>query len=75
MSFKYAKVDILQAIRRCQSFFVNNGFVPLTHIEMDKNACDTFRTRVAYHHLKASISVQEKSGFFRLCIDNKYTFK
>jgi DNA (cytosine-5)-methyltransferase 1 len=32
--------------------FVRAGFTPLAHIEMDKYACDTLRTRAAFHWLK-----------------------
>lgn len=32
--------------------FWEAGFIPVAHIEMDKDATDTLRTRLAYHHLK-----------------------
>lgn len=33
--------------------FVNAGFTPISHIEMNKEACDTITTRSAYHFLKS----------------------
>ncbi len=32
--------------------FVQAGFAPLAFVEMDKHACNTLRTRNAYHYLK-----------------------
>lgn len=49
---KYTIIDLFAGTSALSEGFVNHGFVPLSHIEMDKNACDTIRTRVAYHYLK-----------------------
>lgn len=32
--------------------FLRNGFEPIAHIELDKNACKTLETRSAYYYLK-----------------------
>jgi len=32
--------------------FIRAGFEPIAHIEMKKEACDTLRTRAAFHYLK-----------------------
>lgn len=34
--------------------FIRSGYLPIAHIEMDKAACFTLRTRQAYHWLKAN---------------------
>ena len=33
--------------------FVQAGFVPIAHVEMDKDACNTLRTRCCYHYLRS----------------------
>ena len=33
--------------------FIRAGFNPISHIEMNPEACQTIRTRAAYHHLKS----------------------
>ena len=33
--------------------FIRSGFNPISHIEMNPEACQTIRTRAAYHHLKS----------------------
>jgi DNA (cytosine-5)-methyltransferase 1 len=32
--------------------FIQAGFNPIVHVEMNKDACDTLKTRAAYHWLK-----------------------
>lgn len=32
--------------------FINAGFEPIAHVELDKAACNTLKTRMAYHWLK-----------------------
>ena len=34
--------------------FINSGFTPIAHIEMDGHACNTLKTRIAYHNLKVN---------------------
>ena len=34
--------------------FINSGFTPIAHIEMDGHACSTLKTRIAYHNLKVN---------------------
>ena len=43
--------------------FLQNGFSPLAHIEMNTDACYTLKTRICYHYLKK----QNKLSFY-----NKY---
>ena len=33
--------------------FIRAGFIPVAHVETDRAACNTLRTRMAFHHLKA----------------------
>ena len=49
---QYTIIDLFAGTSALSEGFINNGFIPLAHIEMDKNACDTIRTRVAYHYLR-----------------------
>ena len=32
--------------------FIKAGYVPIAHVEMKKDACDTLKTRAAYHYLR-----------------------
>lgn len=35
-----------------EGFVMNGNFLPLTHVEMNKDACDTLKTRSCYHYLR-----------------------
>lgn len=32
--------------------FIKAGYIPVAHVEMKKDACDTLKTRAAYHYLR-----------------------
>ena len=44
-------IDLFAGAGGLSEGFIRAGFKPIAHIEMDKNACDTIRTRTAFHHL------------------------
>jgi DNA (cytosine-5)-methyltransferase 1 len=45
-------IDLFAGAGGLSEGFIREGFEPVAHVEMDKEACDTLRTRLAYHHLK-----------------------
>lgn len=45
-------IDLFAGAGGLSEGFIKAGFSPLAHIEMDKYACDTLRTRSAFHWLK-----------------------
>ena len=62
---KYTVIDLFAGTSALSEGFINHGFVPLAHVEMDKNACDTIRTRVAYHYLKSNNKLEVYFDYLR----------
>lgn len=50
---KYRFIDLFAGAGGLSEGFVMNGnFKPLAHVEMNKDACDTLKTRACYYYLK-----------------------
>lgn len=53
MTAKYSYIDLFAGAGGLSEGFVRNGFEPVAHVEIDAAACNTLKTRTAYHHLKS----------------------
>lgn len=47
-------IDLFAGAGGLSEGFVRNDLEPIAHVEIDKAACNTLKTRTAYHYLKSS---------------------
>ncbi len=63
-------IDLFAGAGGLSDGFINAGFRPIAHIEMNKDACDTLKTRLAYHWLKSNNQIKEYNSYL-LASDRK----
>ncbi len=51
MTKKLNYIDLFAGAGGLSEGFIREGFHPVAHVEMSKEACDTLKTRLAFHHL------------------------
>ncbi|MDX5338009.1 MAG: DNA cytosine methyltransferase [Cyclobacteriaceae bacterium] len=49
----YKFIDLFAGAGGLSEGFIKQGFTPIAHVELDKSACFTLRTRTAYHYLSS----------------------
>lgn len=64
----YTFIDLFAGAGGLSEGFIRAGYEPIAHIEMDHHACDTLRTRAAFHYLK---SVGELGIYEKYLIEKK----
>ena len=50
----YNFIDLFAGAGGLSEGFIQAGFEPIAHVEIEKSACNTLRTRTAFHYLKAN---------------------
>jgi len=51
-------IDLFAGAGGLSEGFIQAGFTPLAHVEMDEAACFTLKTRIAFHYLKANNQIE-----------------
>lgn len=62
-------IDLFSGAGGLSEGFINAGFLPIAHVEIDKKACDTLETRLVYHKLKS----ENKTKYYYDYISEKIT--
>mgnify|MGYP002610997512 CR=1 FL=1 len=58
-------IDLFAGAGGLSEGFVRAGFKPIAHVEMDHYACDTLRTRAAFHYLKENGDIDSYASYLR----------
>lgn len=53
----YNFIDLFAGAGGLSEGFIQAGFNPIAHVEIDKAACNTLKTRAAFHYLKTSNNI------------------
>ncbi|MDV3929227.1 DNA cytosine methyltransferase [Elizabethkingia anophelis] len=65
MPKKLTYIDLFAGAGGLSEGFIRAGFEPVAHVEMDKAACLTLKTRVAYHYLKSENRYDEYVSYLK----------
>lgn len=58
-------IDLFAGAGGLSEGFLQKGFLPLAHIEMNTDACFTLKTRLCYHYLKAKNKLSYYKSYLR----------
>lgn len=61
----YTIIDLFAGAGGLSEGFSQAGFVPIAHVEMDNNACNTLRTRCCYHYLRSKGQLELYYGYIK----------
>ena len=64
-------IDLFAGAGGLSEGFLRNGFKAVSHVEMNKDACDTLRTRIAYHFLKENNQTEIYTKYLQGEIDRE----
>ncbi len=65
MDKKPTFIDLFAGAGGMSEGFIRSGFEPIAHVEMNKEACDTLRTRTSFHYLKNENRIDEYYDYLR----------
>lgn len=64
-------IDLFAGAGGLSEGFIRAGFTPIAHVEMNKDACDTVKTRTAYHWLKENKKAKTYHDYLKSETKNK----
>jgi DNA (cytosine-5)-methyltransferase 1 len=58
-------IDLFAGAGGLSEGFIRAGFKPIAHVEMNKDACDTLKTRSVYHYLHANNRISDYQKYLK----------
>lgn len=68
-------IDLFAGASGMSEGFINAGFNPIAHIEMNQEACLTIKTRAAYHYLKSKKKLESYYTYIKGEISREEFYK
>jgi DNA (cytosine-5)-methyltransferase 1 len=68
-------IDLFAGAGGLSEGFIRAGFQPIAHVEMNKEACDTLRTRIAFYYLKKIKKINYYWSYLRNEINREELWK
>lgn len=65
-------IDLFAGAGGLSEGFIKEGYSAVAHVEMDKNACDTLRTRQAYHYLSKTNNLSVYEAYLKNNISKEF---
>jgi len=58
-------IDLFAGAGGLSEGFIREGFLPVSHVEMNVEACDTLKTRLAFHHLNKKKNLNQYYAYLK----------
>lgn len=68
-------IDLFAGAGGLSEGFIKQGYEPIAHVEMNKDACDTLRTRSVYHWLKENKGLKDYNRYLKGEINREQLWK
>ncbi len=65
MKSQLTYIDLFAGAGGLSEGFIREGFQPVAHVEMNQEACDTLKTRLAYHYLQRNNNSQTYNSYLK----------
>lgn len=75
MSKKTIFIDLFAGAGGLSEGFIQAGFEPIAHVEIERSACNTLKTRAAYHYLKSNNKYELYISYLRGEITREQLYK
>ncbi|MES2448603.1 MAG: DNA (cytosine-5-)-methyltransferase [Bacteroidota bacterium] len=72
---KYNFIDLFAGAGGLSEGFIQAGFEPIAHVEIEKSACNTLRTRAAYQYLKINSKYETYISYLKGEITREQLYK
>lgn len=72
---EFTYIDLFTGAGGLSEGFIRSGFIPVAHVEVTKDACNTLRTRLTYHYLKENNKLHIYLDYLLGSIDRQNLYK